>query len=163
MNDYVSKPVSPNSLAEVLAKWLPKQTVMSDGIQKKSKVAAPGSAEVGESVVWDKEGMLERLMDDEDLVRTVITAFSGDIPRQIEKLEQFIKNNDIKGVELQAHTIKGAAANVGGCALQEIAQTVETLSNAGNLDAGVANIKELKRRFDCLSGQIKAYLWSDKK
>jgi len=41
MNDYVSKPVSPQALAEVLARWLPKQ----------NDALAP--------VVFDRAGMLE--------------------------------------------------------------------------------------------------------
>ena len=114
MNDYITKPIDPGPLSEVLTKWLPKQTFVSDGIQKKSEAMAAENAEVDESSIWDKEAMLKRLMDDEDLARTIMAGFIGDIPVQIEKLEQFIKNKDIQSVERQAHTIKGAAANVGG-------------------------------------------------
>ncbi|GAB6095626.1 hypothetical protein JCM14469_18780 [Desulfatiferula olefinivorans] len=158
MNDYISKPINPNSLAEVLEKWLPTEKEIYKEVNAKPEKKASGNSEVVELTVWDKETMLERLMGDEDLARTIISGFIGDIPNQIQKLDQFIENGDIQGVERQAHTIKGAAANVGGDALHEIALAVEKAGNAGNLDAAGASMEELKKRFDCLAEEIRADL-----
>ncbi len=158
MNGYVSKPVDPVVLANELEKWLPiPKTIPEESITEPEEKSS-GDSEVFELVVWDKETMLGRVMDDEDLVRTIISGFIGDIPNQIEKLDQFLENGDIQGVERQAHTIKGAASNVGGDALQDIAFAIEKAGEAGELDAARTDMEELKRRFDCLENEIRIEL-----
>ena len=162
MNDYVSKPVDPMALANELEKWLPTQKAIPRESNTKPEGKTSADSEVVELIVWDKATMLERLMDDEDLVRTIISGFIGDIPNQIEKLDQFLENGDIPGVDRQAHTIKGAASNVGGDALQEIAFAIEKAGKAGKLDAAKADMPELKRRFHCLENEIRIDLGQNK-
>ena len=58
--------------------------------------------------------MLARLMEDEDLAKMVVESFLEDIPRQIDSLKVYLEAGDATGAERQAHTIKGASANVGG-------------------------------------------------
>jgi PAS domain S-box-containing protein len=157
MNDYVSKPISIDSLAGVLEKWLPKPpTPEYEGGAKANERQAEESGGGTVSTVWDKKKVLERLMGDEDLLRTIMQGFMEDITLQIEKLERFIRSNDPQGAERQAHTIKGAAANVGGITLQNIARIVETNCNAGNLDGAWENVAELKKQFERLTEEIRS-------
>jgi PAS domain S-box-containing protein len=135
MNDYVSKPVSPQALAEVLACWLP----------------LPSTA----PVVFDRAGMLERLMQDEDLARVVTESFLDDIPRQIEALRGYVEAWDAPGAERQAHTIKGSSANVSGEALRALAAEMEKAGQAGDLDSVAANMDELDREFARLREAMK--------
>jgi hypothetical protein len=129
MNDYVSKPVSPQALAEVLARWLPKQ----------NDALAP--------VVFDRAGMLERLMDDADLARVVTESFLDDAPRQIEALRRYLDAWDAPGAERQAHSIKGASSNVGGEALRALAFEMEKAGKAGDLDSVRARMEDLEHEF----------------
>lgn len=57
-------------------------------------------------------------MGDASLARTLGGRFLQDIPRQIEALRGFLEVAAGVGAERQAHTIKGAAANVSGKAKQ---------------------------------------------
>jgi PAS domain S-box-containing protein len=129
MHDYVSKPVSARALATVLARWLP---------QKNESPAA---------VVFDRAGMLERLLNDEDLVREVIATFLDDTPRQIEALQRYLDAWDAAGVERQAHTLKGASSNVGGETLRALAVEMENAGKAGDLGAAAARMHDLEREF----------------
>jgi HPt (histidine-containing phosphotransfer) domain-containing protein len=129
MNDYVSKPVSPQALAEVLARWLP----------KKNDESAP--------VVFDRAAMLERLMNDEDLAQVVMESFLDDIPRQIEALRGYLDAWDAPGAERQAHTLRGASANVGGEALRALAFEMEKAGQAGDLGSVAACMDDLEREF----------------
>lgn len=74
-------------------------------------------------------------MDDEDLARIVVQGLLDDIPRQIEALRGYVEAWDVQSAERQAHTIKGASANVGGEALRAIAleMEMEMAGMAGNL------------------------------
>jgi PAS domain S-box-containing protein len=145
MNDYVSKPVSPRTLAEVLARWLP---------EKKDELEVPDAEETPPPVlpssaplVFDRAGMLERLMDDEDLVRVVTESFLDDVPRQIEALRRYLDAWDAPGAERQAHSIKGASSNVGGEALRALAFEMEKAGKAGDLGSVAARMDDLEHEF----------------
>jgi CheY-like chemotaxis protein/HPt (histidine-containing phosphotransfer) domain-containing protein len=129
MNDYLSKPVSPQALAEVLARWLP----------KKNDVLAP--------VVFDRAGMLGRLLNDENLAQEVMATFLDDTPRQIQALRGYLDAWDAAGAERQAHTLKGASANVGGEALHALALEMEKAGKAGDLGSVAARMDDLDREF----------------
>jgi len=145
MNDYVAKPIDPPSLVEALEKWLPKNAV---------PVVSEGTAYVAvqepRSLVFDRESMMARLMDDEELARIVIEGFLKDMPRQIELLRCCLETGDAPGAERQAHTIKGASANVGGETLRAVASEMEIATRAGDLNAAKARMLRLEREFNRL-------------
>ena len=97
--------------------------------------------------VFDKAGMMARLMDDEDLARTVVEGFLEDIPKQIEALKGYLEAGDAARAERQAHTIKGASANVGGEALRAVAFEMEKAGKTGDLEAVTARLPELETQF----------------
>jgi len=152
MNDYVSKPVSPQSLAEALEKWLPKETSTTT-INTREEDAQFPDKEL-EVPVFDKKGMMTRLMDDSDLARLVAEGFLSDIPQQIYSLRRCLEAKDVSGAERQAHTIKGASANVSGEVLRAVACEVEKAANVGNLDAAIARMTELETAFDQLKQEM---------
>jgi CheY-like chemotaxis protein len=137
LNDYVSKPVSSQTLAEVLARWLPRQ---NDELEMPD---AGSSA----PLVFDRAGMLERLMNDEDLAQLILACFLDDIPKQIEALRRSLDAGEAPGAERQAHSIGGASANVGGEALRALACEIEKAGQAGDLGAIAARMDDLEREF----------------
>jgi two-component system sensor histidine kinase/response regulator len=88
--------------------------------------------------------MLARLMDDEELIRLVVDGFLEDLPRQITALKAALEARDAPGVERQAHTLKGASANVGGERLREVAYEMEQAARAGDLNAAGIYLAELE-------------------
>jgi HPt (histidine-containing phosphotransfer) domain-containing protein len=124
MDDYVSKPVSPQALAIVLDRLLPKAGILHSARAEESGRAAASVAQ-HETPVFDVEGLMGRLMDDEELMQKVIASFLLDTPRQIAALHEYLKTRDVAGVRRQAHTLSGASANVGGEALRVVAMGME--------------------------------------
>ena len=149
MNDYISKPVAPLALAEVLEKWLP-QDDDPPGMIKDESVKKADASPSHSSPVFDRAGMMARLMDDEDLARTVIQGFLQDIPLQIKALRSYLDAGDGEKAQRQAHTIKGASANVGGEALRAAAFEMEKAAKAGNLNAVRAGMDDLEVQFERL-------------
>jgi len=170
MNGYVSKPVSPRALAEALEKWLPPpgKSVKEEGEDVPSKlvedpgsddgtrvsIALPGLAGEGRifdtqpsAHVFDKAALMSRLMSDVDLGRSVIGVFLEDMPKQISELKSLIGQGEAKQAGAQAHKIKGAAANIGGVALQQVAFEMEKAGKARNLDAVEMGMIELEKEF----------------
>jgi HPt (histidine-containing phosphotransfer) domain-containing protein len=166
MNDYVTKPISPQALAEVLDKWLPKdeKKMMNDecGMMNKQEPATDVSHSSfitthHSSLIFDRAGLMARLMDDEYLARMVVEGFQEDIPKQIAALKGYLESG-AAGAERQAHTIKGASANVGGKRLMEVAFEMEKAARAGDLSAAGRHIPELEAQFDWLNQAMKKEL-----
>jgi PAS domain S-box-containing protein len=147
MNDYVSKPVSINVLAEKLGKWLTPGAGLKEKKPEEIEAEAPVSREL---MVLDYQVLIERLMDDEELAGIIMKAFLSDIPKQIGILKDYVTAGDPVGAGRQAHTIKGAAANVEGLILREIAFEMEKAGKAGELNAVETRINDLESQFNCL-------------
>jgi PAS domain S-box-containing protein len=151
MDDYVSKPVMPPSLAEVLARWLPRDASGKPPRAVQESLGQPRDVEpAAEAVVFDHAGLVHRMMDDEDMARAIALGFLGDIPKQIAALEGHLEAADVPAAERVAHSIKGAAANVCGEALREIAFEMEKAGKAGDTQAVKNLMPELERRFAML-------------
>jgi signal transduction histidine kinase/DNA-binding response OmpR family regulator/HPt (histidine-containing phosphotransfer) domain-containing protein len=157
MNDYVAKPVARQALAAALSKWLPHaadegNVGPEDGgprgeavISPATPVPPPAPLNLNPATpIFDRAGMLARLMDDEELIRLVVDGFLEDLPRQITALKAALEARDAPGVERQAHTLKGASANVGGERLREVAYEMEQAARAGDLNAAGIYLAELE-------------------
>ncbi|MBI5095404.1 MAG: response regulator [Candidatus Hydrogenedentes bacterium] len=155
MTDYVTKPVSPNALAEALDKWLPRDTTSTEehAPAVPEEDAAVSTPEPG-TPVFDRAGMMARLLDDEDLARVVVKGFLDDIPQRIQALRDYLDTGDAKSAERQAHIIKGASANVGGEALRAAAFDLEKSAEAGNLADAKALMADLQAEFERLKNAI---------
>ena len=127
---------------------------LSDQVLGFSGGTASVSDQTTVAPVFDHPGMMARLLGDEDLARVVIEAFLEDIPQQIVALRGYLDNGDVASVERQAHTIKGASANVNGEALRAIALKMEMDGKAGNLAAVNASFAEMESQFYLLKEAI---------
>ncbi|HAS82762.1 MAG TPA: histidine kinase [Verrucomicrobia bacterium] len=134
MSDYISKPVSPAALAAMLCRWLP-NIIERPTSEQAVASSAPARVDVPPAIsaipTWNLQELLGRLMDDIDLVRTVVDCFLADIPQQMGALLEQGKARHLEAVQRLAHTIKGASANVGGDALRAAAAALEVAAKDG--------------------------------
>jgi PAS domain S-box-containing protein len=154
MNDYVSKPVTAQALAEALEKWLPEPKDEGGREMSEEEPKKTGNMQTVESPIWDKAGMRARLMEDEELASTVIKGFVEDIPRQIEALRGYLETGDAGSAERQAHTIKGASANVGAERLRAAAFEIEKAAKVGDSESAKACLTDLEIQFNLLKGAM---------
>jgi signal transduction histidine kinase/DNA-binding response OmpR family regulator/HPt (histidine-containing phosphotransfer) domain-containing protein len=145
MNDFVPKPISPEAILTVLAKWLPAKSSDPSPVARPfvPDRAAPVDS-IPEAPLYDRAGVLKRMMGDQELVAKVTDVFLFDIPHQIQTLKSFIEQGDTSGSGLQAHTIKGAAAVVGGERLRGVAAEMEKAAKAGDLATVSDGMAELE-------------------
>lgn len=88
---------------------------------------------LGPEKVIDKAGSLERLGGDEDLYKEVCEIFVTDSKNNIERLKTVLSNKDQEDSTRRLHSLKGAAANIGGVKLSRIAGELEILAREGKL------------------------------
>ena len=164
MDDYVTKPISPEALALALDRWLPREepdpappatsrapamrpptaragaTGPDPGAPGTRSDAAPGFAA---APVFDAGAMMDRLMGDEELARIVVSGFLEDAPRLVEALRASLEAGDAAAAIRGVHTIRGASATVGGEAVRVIAWEMEKAGTSGDFGAMSARLPEL--------------------
>jgi CheY-like chemotaxis protein/HPt (histidine-containing phosphotransfer) domain-containing protein len=155
MDDFIAKPVSPDALATLVARWLAKMDQRRVDAEGPAHVSSPRPDlktdwRTAEPRVFDEEALLSRTLGDRSLARAILRTFLDDIPIQIDSLEKHLQQNDVSVACRLAHTIRGAAANVGGEALCELAGWMELAGKAGDLSLMKNNFPELRAVFDTL-------------
>jgi CheY-like chemotaxis protein len=129
MDDYLSKPVKPKQLEQTLDKWLAGDENQRKQASKEDTLLAwqPDQALLP---LFDEADLFERLGNNQQLLVEVIGMACTDLPLRLGQLQKNLAADDLGGAKQTAHTIKGIAANLGGCRLQQVAGQLEKQLNS---------------------------------
>ena len=153
MNDFVPKPILKSVLRAALKRWL---CTGNAATPSGAPQVVPSTTAADTTLIFDLEGMLGRLDGDNELAAIVSAVFLEDIPAQIQTLKDFVKSGDTASSARQAHSIRGASANVGGDRLRNVASVMEKAADVGDLHAVAARMADLELEFDRLRDAMKA-------
>jgi PAS domain S-box-containing protein len=151
MNDYITKPVSLQSLMQLLEKWqsiLKNETILDN-------MSAEGMKSSSDNLVLDRAALYERVMNDVDLARRLIEIFIEDMPKEVIALRNDLGKRELEYINEYAHKIKGASANIGGLALSAVASQMENAGNKNQIDKMDTLLPELEKQYDLLVEQLK--------
>ncbi|WP_254442176.1 response regulator [Duganella vulcania] len=125
MNDYVTKPIDPDTLYAVLATWV-------EPGQARAEAAAPGPArsapDTASSVTVrgiDMEAAMERLGGQSRLLERLLGLFAKDFGASLQQIQDAIDHGDFLKAADQVHKIRGAAGNISATDLFETATALE--------------------------------------
>jgi len=153
MDDFLAKPVDIKQLTLILEKWLIQVNSVPSAVESTQLVKEPEKSDPEASdivPVFDYLAMCERLMGDSDLIQVIAEAFLMDMPGQIDLLENHLHTGELAQITAQAHKIKGAAANVGGMRLSQLALDIEQAGKQGDMAQIKSKINELPSCFEQL-------------
>jgi len=123
MDDYISKPLLSEDLVDIVYRWKQNSpTPMNKTIPTKKKMP-----------LFDRSALLQRIMNDEEMMLTILDSFNNNISDIEKKLEQSIRAGNFSDIQLHAHSIKGAAATVSAISSQTIAKTIEIAAQTEEL------------------------------
>jgi len=126
MNDYLTKPVDMEELAEKLAEWL--------GSKELGVVVKQSSTVSVEKVVWDNEAALARFAGKSERLASIIGSFVEHIPEKVDALQNAILKGDAITASEIAHYIKGSVANLSAVGLLKITEELELAGADGNIE-----------------------------
>ena len=129
MNDYLTKPVSGQTLAQVLHRWLPAPTTETEEAEAKRKCLTPSSTKI-----FDPADLLDRMMDDRELACSVLHWFLDDAPKCLDHLREALCQGDVETLGRRAHSLNGLAANAGAPRLRDRAEQLEAAANRQELE-----------------------------
>jgi PAS domain S-box-containing protein len=125
MDDYLSKPIRRDQLANVLASWLGKKITAVSGehpaySELPSRIALPVDKKL-----WDEELALKHLDGDKELLTDMIGLFLEEMPELLTKLYDVNSQNDLFELANVAHAIKGSVGHFCAYSISEDAARLE--------------------------------------
>lgn len=161
MDDYLSKPVSMDSMREMLGRWLPgqdQQDEQQSGPQTTGS-SRPDSGEREHEVAVDDvldHAILDELKEVmEGDCAIIIRTYLKNTPELIQGLKQ---STTAKGMVLPAHSLKSSSANVGAMRLSAVAKEVEYAAKADNLEAASLLLEQLLREYQSAIEALQAWV-----
>ena len=102
---------------------------------------------VGEGTVsLVRIGRLRESMPGKDaLIDELIDLFVGDLPSRLGAIAQAVERADAPALALQAHALRGGAANFGASRLDELCAKLEEVGARGTLAEAPAMLDEVRR------------------
>ncbi len=130
--------------------------------KKKKQMTQRESSSVNENImssgltdsIFDWDGLLHRLMGDEDFAKEIIDDFLKQIPDNLFAIKKALSKKDLLLIQREAHIIKGASGNVGALTLQEIAEQIEIASEAEDLVKAGSFVAKLDIQLEILKKKL---------
>ena len=140
MDDYISKPVSQESLEKILVKWLSHKVEMIEESVDQPEIER---FELSEVLDFEPFNQLKKMFADR--FAQTIEQHTQNALDNIKRVEEAIEQDDQELLERSAHSIKGASGQFGAKKLSEVAFKMETLAKEGDLDSAKALFTELQQ------------------
>jgi HPt (histidine-containing phosphotransfer) domain-containing protein len=141
MNDYVTKPIERRLFVAALRRWLsPRggQTLSSEAVTPPPPPVDAGATPVqptGSSLEGiDIDGTIRRLGIDRATLERMLVRFAEGQVATVNALRSAIAEGDVETAARHAHSIAGAAGNLGAGPLRDAAKALELAARDGRTD-----------------------------
>ena len=135
MDDYLAKPITLDKLYGMLVKWLPKE-LQREIVQGSNEAQYAGEEGSDAKISTVNSPTISNSVLDTKILNTLmklagkrfcalIDAFESDAGKNLPKLRDAIKRNDLNTIILAAHAMKGAGVNLAAIRFSECCKTLE--------------------------------------
>jgi PAS domain S-box-containing protein len=143
MDDYISKPVTLDSLRQVIDRWVKGSTPL--------KSAGDIEQEVNTVMAVDTsvlDGIRELQAEGEpDFLTELIDLYIAESVKLLEHMRQAVSENELGALRKAAHALKGSCGNMGAKTLMGYCAELEELSGRGDLDAARAYLPRVELEY----------------
>ncbi len=95
----------------------------------------------------DMEKLLEIAMNDEGLLKELISIFMADAPERLNSLRRAIAEREPQEVMVISHGLRGASRNMTAEKLGELLNHLEEMGGAGRIDGAEEIMGEVEKEF----------------
>jgi PAS domain S-box-containing protein len=154
MDDFLTKPIDPGSLARTLGRWLSRGATTPD---VEERVAEP-EARVGSDLDVARLDILRDLVPGStDYLDRAIGNFVTNSATLLGSVERAIRAKDPEDLRFHAHTLKGSAANLGAVAAAKAAEKLEHLGTSGTNKGASHLLADLATKLDQACSGLLSY------
>lgn len=119
MNDYVSKPIAPETLLAAIHRQ------MGGKNDEGGPVPQPCAPLVSPSDIFDGAELLRRLGGNEKIFQSIVEQAAEQFPAMMAELKTLTAQGDFEKLRFCAHTLKGSFANIAAHQLRDLAAALE--------------------------------------
>ena len=127
MDGYISKPVHPSELFEIL-----------ENLPQTNQPEAQHHEPAPVTSALNLSDLLSQVEGDVELLKELTGLFLEDCPNLMSELQNAVACGDAAGIERPAHTLKGSVGNFAAHCASEAALKLQLIGKSGNL-AGAAD------------------------
>lgn len=145
--DYLAKPISVERLEKMIVKYLPKELVITpkdadfdtNPIKEEVEEEKDAFADFDMSKFEELDGinikMAMKNCDQPEILKEALSEFHFTIDTHANALEEYVKTGDIRNFTIAVHALKSNSRLIGAMKLSGVAETMEELGNANDVDA----------------------------
>jgi len=149
MNDYITKPISQNSVSGIIEKWSSSPPSIPREAPDTPVEATQEEPESDDKIIlFDRQGMGERLMDDDELIQAIMFSFLENTPELIRQLNESAEQADAETCERHAHSMQGSSSSAGALRLYAVATRIREAAKMGDLEAVKIDLPKISIQFD---------------
>ncbi|MCW5550641.1 MAG: response regulator [Verrucomicrobiae bacterium] len=150
MDDYISKPVRIVELQSALERWGPTKSRKHDTDYFLRHPQSISAGLLDEAAIEELRQM--PASEGVSMLTELIGLYLDSAPGRITQIQEFI--NDAQKLSFHAHALKSMSLNLGCKRVIEVAQQLEDLGRAGNLNAAPDLLRELETSFTQTKAQL---------
>jgi CheY-like chemotaxis protein len=128
MNNHLSKPLRMNDLLDTVTAYVN----IDSG--KETPVSENPQPDMSQLPVFDREELMLRIGNDEELARDIVEGFLGRLDRYYQEIKDALSTDDPDMIHRRAHGLAGAAGNISAVALRQAAKEIEKTGREGRVD-----------------------------
>jgi PAS domain S-box-containing protein len=138
MDDYLTKPLTPENLQAMLEKWLDRPdrsapSFVSPGTSSNEMTQEPQArVDTENHPVFNQEDLLRRLGQNMEVACRLQEVFMQSTPGRIDEIRRALEHEDHPRAARDIHTLCGAAANIGAQALLAVAKAMHNAAREGD-------------------------------
>ena len=163
MDDFISKPVDPHILSQKINSNLSKiveqkkqnQIKLEDHGRGDNAIKKTQLVETLQLMCFNQEELSERFGNDREMIKLVLDSFIEEAPELIKKIENTVNKQDIEGIRLNCHALKGSAANVNADILKAAALEFEAEAEAGVCDNFELRLQNINDEYNAFLKAVK--------
>ncbi len=153
MDEYVSKPIRLQELAQVLSECRP---LTASEISVPAAESTPELAATLDMLVLDE---LHKALEDDtgDVVSELIDFYLADTPPLLESMKTAMGQHDFEVVQRLAHGLKSSSASLGALQLSQLCRYLETTDPLENAEAVADALTRLDAEYHSVETALRGY------
>jgi DNA-binding response OmpR family regulator len=156
MDDYLTKPLTPDALVAVLGRHLPRLKARLEKTDAPEAIVSPLDPRAVDRIRELQEpGHLDVLQD-------LFELFERSTPERLAELVAAVTSGDARTVEAVAHSLKSSCGMLGLRVMQEMCERLEAEAGRGDLEGADLIVQQLEFEFRRARPWLRADRWTER-
>jgi response regulator RpfG family c-di-GMP phosphodiesterase len=155
--DYLSKPIDPDRLEEMMIEYLPKEKTEKSATDEIKDVKNDLFSSLTSQGLIDTEAGLKHC-GDEEVYGEVLKSFFESMDETKRALNGFAESGDLKNYEILIHSVKSTAKTIGALSLGDSAKELELAAKNGDAELVRKKHAPFMDDFEMIRGILESFV-----